>query len=327
MKAISPQGEIPNKKVPRLSFDKLRMARRMVSGVETLSRGAVLLLVLLCVWTVNCFSQNCITIDFINRKIELADFSFKNLNVKGDFLFDIKREDGSLIFNLDGKNVWLKSKSLSWLKLRLTKKGETIFIHNFSSPEFMIKGKFNLVSRDLFFDINVNSCEKHPLLEGKISAKVKVWGRLGNYLTSGSINIADGRYQGVEFLYLMLNFLGKPPLLNLTDSEVILKDGSSYKIEGLLNLKDLNNLFPDAEFISQKVSFGEWKLLAQEKTSVSLKKEINDKFDILLDASEKEGSPVDRGTELRYKIQDDKFLKLRMEDDKSILGLERRKEF
>ncbi|MFH0839015.1 MAG: hypothetical protein V1893_02395, partial [Candidatus Omnitrophota bacterium] len=34
-----PYGTRPKSKKPRLSFDKLRMVRRMVSGVEPLSRG------------------------------------------------------------------------------------------------------------------------------------------------------------------------------------------------------------------------------------------------------------------------------------------------
>jgi hypothetical protein len=307
----SVQREIPNKKISWLACC-----------------GAALFAIFVCTAALNCYSQNCITIDFSNGRVELADFFLKNINIKGDFLFDIKRrQDGSLIFNLDGRDVWLKSVNLSWVKLRLTKEGDTIFIYNFSSPEFTMRGRFNLSSHELFFDINVNSNRKEELLEGKINANVKLWGYLGNCFASGSVDIADGRYQGVEFSRLMLNFLGKPPLLNLTDSRVILKDGSSYTIVGLLNIRDLRNLFPKAEFISQRVSFGDWKLLAEDKANVSLRKEIDGKFDVLFEASEKEDSPINRGTELRYKLQDDNFLRLRMEDNKSILGFERRKEF
>ncbi|MDD5194725.1 MAG: hypothetical protein PHQ96_03490 [Candidatus Omnitrophica bacterium] len=278
------------------------------------------------VWPV--FAQQCIAIDLNNRKVELADFSFGKLNIKGDFLFDVVRENGSLVLNLEGKDILVKEKKLPWLKLKIVKRGDKLFINNFSSPEFIVRGNFNLADQALFLDINVNTSQNSPTLAGHINARAKIWGHLNNCLASGSINVADGNYQGVEFLRLAVNFLGKPPLLNLTDSEVTLKDGSIFKIEGLLSLKDFNNLFPKAEFISQKVILGDWQLLAQENKNVGFKKEIDDKFDIVFDAyDQQDEQALDAGTELRYKMHGDKFLKLRMEEDKSIFGIERRKEF
>ncbi|MDD5584306.1 MAG: hypothetical protein PHV55_04545, partial [Candidatus Omnitrophica bacterium] len=257
-----------------------------------------------------------------------ADFSLGAMDVKGNFLFDVARENGSVVLNLEGKDIVFKEKRLPWVKLKVVKTGDTIVISNFSSPEFMVRGNLNLNSQECFLDINVNTQESAPVLTGSINARAKIWGHLTNCLASGSINISNGNYQGVEFLDLALNFLGKPPLLTLTDSQITLKDGSIFTIEGMLSLRDFDNLFPGAEFISQKVIFGDWQLLAQEKNNVGFKKEVDDKFDILFDANDRQDEDtLNTGTELRYKMQGDKFLKLRMESDRSILGIERRKEF
>jgi hypothetical protein len=277
---------------------------------------------------VPAFAQGYIAIDLVNQRVELADFSFGTMNVKGDFLFAVARENGSVVLNLEGKDVSVKEKRLPWVKLKIVKTGDTLVISNFSSPEFMVRGNLNLNSQDLFLDISINTNENDPVLAGLIDARAKIWGHLTNCLASGSINISNGNYQGVEFSNLALNFLGKPPLLSLTDSQVVLKDGSIFTIEGLLSLRDFNNLFPRAEFVSQKVIFGDWQLLAQEKNNVGFKKEVDGKFDVLFDARDRQDEQsLNAGTELRYKMQGDKYLKLRMENDRSIFGIERRKEF
>jgi hypothetical protein len=84
---------------------------------------------------------------------------------------------------------------------------------------------------------------------------------------------------------------------------------------------------PKAEFISKKVNLGGWEILSEEKTRVGLKKNVNDNFDILLDTYDRDDKSMDTGAEVRYKLLKDQFLRLRMEDDRTIVGFERRKEF
>jgi hypothetical protein len=48
---------------------------------------------------------------------------------------------------------------------------------------------------------------------------------------------------------------------------------------------------------------------------------------VLLATYDKTDDLVNAGTEVRYKLKDDQFLRLRMEDDRTIIGFERRKDF
>ncbi|MBU2102823.1 MAG: hypothetical protein KKF80_05455, partial [Candidatus Omnitrophica bacterium] len=214
------------------------------------------------------YAQNSVAIDFQNRKIEMAGFPIGNLNIRGDFTFDVKSENEALIFNLEGKNIAVKEKLFPWIKLKIVKRGDTLYVSHFSSPEFLVKGNVNIENQDVFLNVDVNTFQEEPQLKGKISAHAKIWGQLTNYLASGSINIMDGVYQGVEFSSFALNFLGKPPLLMLTDSKIVLKNGSSYAIDGTLSLRDFNNLFPGAAFVSHEVTLDGWRLLAEEDKNV-----------------------------------------------------------
>jgi hypothetical protein len=107
----------------------------------------------------------------------------------------------------------------------------------------------------------------------------------------------------------------------------VLLDGNIYKIEGVMNLRDFSNILPKAEFISKKVNLGGWEIQSDDKTSVGLRRNVDDNFDILLDTYNRDDTVTNTGAEVRYKILDDQFLRLRMEDDRTIVGFERRKEF
>lgn len=239
----------------------------------------------------------------------------------------LKDEHDSLIVNLEGKEINVGVRRFSWVKSRLVKRGDIVIISYFYSPQFILSGKLDLKSGEVRLSFEGNWQEESITLDGKINARVKIWGELDNFFASGSITMEEGRYQTREFSKICLNFLGKPPLLNLTDSRCILKDGSIYGIEGVMDLTDFTNLIPEAEFTTQKVSFGEWKLLSKEEKNIGLKKDVDRKFDILFDMHGKEDSLTNAGSELRYKIDKDRFLRLRMQEDKSIVGFEKRKEF
>jgi hypothetical protein len=204
---------------------------------------------------------------------------------------------------------------------------EVIFINYFNSPEFKMKGVVDLGKDELSINIETNSEARYPSLEGLIKAKVSVWGKIPNVLASGYFVIEEGMYQGTEFSRAYFNFLGRPPLLYLTDAEIVLKDGSIYKIEGVMDVSNMGNLFPGAEFVSRKISVDGWELLSENKESVGLKKNVDNKFDILFNTDAKDGSSMDTATELRYNIKSDKFLRLRIQEDETIFGFERRREF
>ena len=124
------------------------------------------------------------------------------------------------------------------------------------------------------------------------------------------------------------------------------------------HLDSFGDFRPKAEFISENVSLAGWESLPEEERTVGLKKNVADKFDILFHTYDKEGNissggkmvvqsdPVSSssngygvnrqgfspgesgaGAELRYKLEKDGFLRFRLENDRTIVGFERRKEF
>lgn len=290
-------------------------------------RAGYFFILFVLIWVEVCFAYNDVEVDFRQNKLKISDFYSGNLAVEGDFSFSFKNEDDSLIFNLEGKNVSFRGVKFAWVKSRMIKKGEVIFIDFISSPDFVVKGKVDLETNQVSLDVDVNSLKETVPLLGAVKAKAKIWGKIDDLFMSGSIVIENGKYQDKEFSYFSLNFLGKPPLLNLTDSKCILRDGNIYQIEGAIDLADFNNLFPAAEFVSRKVSLNGWELLFDENKSMGLKKDVDSKFDMVFDTYDKGDRFMNDGAELRYKMEQGQFLRFRMQDDKTIVGFERKKEF
>lgn len=282
-------------------------------------------------------AYNFIEIDLVKRTIVLDDFGFGKYNINANVGFDLTQEDGSLIVNLEGKDIKLLPKEagdasigkreIQYLSAKLIKKDNLLFVNYLRSPQLLARGKIDLDKNELLLDVDCNWRENSSFIEGDIEGKIKIWGKIDDFLINGSLNIKNGKYQDVDFSRLVFHFLGKPPLFNLNDSEIVLLDGSIYKIEGVMDLRDFSNILPKAEFISKKVNLGGWELLSEEKTSVGLKKNIDSNFDILLDTYDRDDNSMNTGAEVRYKLQGNQFLRLRMEDDRTIVGFERRKEF
>ncbi|MEI8348577.1 MAG: hypothetical protein WCI77_00345 [Candidatus Omnitrophota bacterium] len=283
------------------------------------------------------FPSHFVEIDLTKQRIVFDEFRFGNYNINGALLFDTKREDNSLIFHLEGKNLlfdcvspseggWLKKRDFSWLKLRLVKRDNILFIHYVNSPEFLIKGKINLDSEEVSLDVDGNWQEDSLLMEGRVKAQARVWGTMSDILVNGSFEVINGRYQNLTFSRFSANFLGKPPILNLTDSQIYLPDGSIFRIEGVMDLNDFTNLFPKAEYISRKVMLGGWQPQGESDKNAGVKKNVDNNIDVVFDTYQRDAF-MNSGTEVRYKMKQNQFLRLRMQDDKTIVGFERRKEF
>ena len=193
------------------------------------------------------------------------------------------------------------------------------------SDKFFLRGDFDLASGKISGYLEINNL-KTKRWGGILSTKIKYWGTLTNIMISGSAVIRDGSYKGRDFEYASYEFLGKPPILNINDSEILFSNGSVYKTEGIIDLTGLEGIFPKAEFISQKISMGGWQLLSEKDRNIGLKKHIDNKLDIRFDTYE-EQEAMDSGAELRYNIRDNQFLRIRMQEDDTVIGFERRKEF
>jgi hypothetical protein len=297
-----------------------------------------LLVFLLALLTPLCLGYNFIEVDLVNQTIVFDSFRLGSYNISANLLFDVKKEDNSLVLNVEAKNILLLPitnsyfsvlgpRKIEWLKAKLIKRDSQVFLNYLRSPELLGKGRIDLGSKEMLFDLDCNWRENSILLEGNVKGNLKLWGRLNDFIINGSFDVENGKYHDVDFSRMVLHFLGKPPLFNLNDSEVLLNDGSIYQIEGIMNLRDLTDIFPKAEFVSKKVKMGGWEILSQDQKNAGLKKNIDDNFDVLLATYDKTDDLVNAGTEVRYKLKDDQFLRLRMEDDRTIIGFERRKDF
>ena len=272
------------------------------------------------------YSQDLIEIDLIKSQLKFVDFSFGGCKINGEFIFAADEEDSSLIIDVAGSNITFADKSISYLRARLNSRGEIIFIPYIYLPQFIAKGEINLAKNDLKFNLEGSWEESSAFLEGNVKIKVKAWGEISNFLTSGYLVVDGGKYKGKEFLYLRIDFLGKLPVLNITDSQLILENGNVLEIKGVLDLRDFSNILPGAEYSPQRVFLDKWQLFSGDNQSVSLRKQLDDKFDVLLntDGGQEGFGPQ---TEIRYSLKDNKFLKLKMEEEGTSLRFERRRDF
>ncbi|MFH1504566.1 MAG: hypothetical protein ABIH08_04160 [Candidatus Omnitrophota bacterium] len=286
-----------------------------------------------------CFPQGCIEVDLNSNKAKITNFYFGGCEVEGNFSFALSNEDGSLKFDLEGKNISFENKDFSELKMELVKIGDIIFINNLSLERltlsdseyltrFTVKGSADLEKNQLSLDINGSWQEDSKALAGLMKLKLKMWGALDSLAATGSLVVEDGRYEGNEFSKLNIDFLGKPPLLNITGSEVTLKNGNVLEMAGVLDLRSSSKLIPNVEFIVQKAFIDDWQIFSKYDESVGLKKDIDDKLNVCLNTGKKEND-LSEGpeTELTYSWHNGKFLKLKKEDGKTIVGLEQRKDF
>lgn len=273
------------------------------------------------------FSSNYIELDLTSKRVKFADFSLGNYKIAGDFRFDIETQGDSLIFKTEGENISLGEKIFPWIKIKLVKNGDNINIGYFISPEFTITGKFNLKTQEMSMDITVDSWQKIADFRGNVKGKINLWGAVNNLLAAGRITVENGLYKDVEFSRLFLDFLGNPPMLNLMDSSIILKDGSVYDIEGLINLKNPDSFWREAKFTGRKICLDGWDLYSENRKDAGFKKEIDNKFDVSINTHEGYNDNPESETELRYRVQGDKFFKFRLQEKGTALGFENRKEF
>jgi hypothetical protein len=274
------------------------------------------------------FPSNTVEINLVDRTIQLTDFYLGELNVSGIIVFAFEEGPGFLACDLEARDLAIGAEKIAWAKARLIMQGDILVVDYLSMPECTFHGRLDLTTGDIAFDIDGSWEGTSEIIEGKIYVKAKVWGTVGNILASGYLTVEDGIYEGEEFEKLRLDFVGKPPVLNITDSEVLLPDGTTLEIEGVLDLGRFGDFIPGAQFKPQKVFIGDWQLFSEDDREVGLRKSIDEKFDVFLNTAQQEGEdPASSATELRYNWKDDKFLRLRVEEDRSILQLEQRRDF
>ena len=288
----------------------------------------ILSLLFLCLICGDSFAsqKDLIVIDLNKNQVKFIDFNFGSCKVNSEFIFGLDKDKGSLTLEVVGKSITFANRSIPWIRTRLVIEGKTISIPYVYLPQFSARGEINLAKSELNFDIEGNWEEKSAFLEGEVKIKVKAWGGISSFLTSGYLVVDGGKYKGKEFTYLRIDFLGRLPILNINDSQLILKNGNVIEIKGVLDLRDFSNILPGAKYSPQKVFIDQWQLFSGDNESVGLKKQLDDKFGVTVDA---DGGEEGTGpqTELRYNLKDNKFLKLRMEEEGTSFRIENRKDF
>ena len=286
-------------------------------------------LLVLCSVCGNSFASNqdLIEIDLVKNQVKLVDFNLGGCKVNGEFIFALDKDNSSLTLEVDGSNITFADKSIPWVRARLVLSGGIVSIPYIYSPQFIAKGEIDLEKNELKFNVEGRWKENSSFLGGEVKIKVKAWGGISSFLTSGYLVVDGGTYKGKEFTYLRIDFLGRLPVLNITDSQLILKNGNVVEIQGVLDLRDFSNILPGAEYSPQKVFLDQWQLFSGDNESVGFKKQLDEKFDVFVNANGGEEGESGPQTELRYNWKDDKFLRLKMEGEGASLRFERRRDF
>ena len=300
------------------------------------SRPFVISLLFLCSVCGNSFAswpdaeasgqQDLIEIDLIKNQVKFVDFNLESSKINGEFIFALDKDNGSLTLNAEGRSITFGDKGIPRVSTKLALKSGIISIFYLCLPQFIAKGDIDLTKNELSLNIEGSWRENSSFLEGKIRVKVKAWGGISSFLTSGHLTVDGGKYKGKEFSYLRIDFLGRLPVLNITDSQLVLKNGNVVEIKGVLDLRDFSNILPGAEYEVQKVFIDQWQLFSRDNESIGFKKQLDDKFDVFVNTNG-EGDSLGPQTELLYNWKDDKFLRLKMEEKGTILRFEKRRDF
>ncbi|MCF7907384.1 MAG: hypothetical protein K9L86_00685 [Candidatus Omnitrophica bacterium] len=284
------------------------------------------------------FSENYIEFNLNNREIKLVDFNLGDYALSGDFSLGSYQDQGSLIYEVEGRNVSIGAsegssltfgdKTIPWLALKAVKRGEVIFIEQLCWPQALIKGSIDLAKSNFSLDINTEWDAANQFLEGHLKVSAKAWGSSSNFSLSGFLTIDQGTYKGREFAHLRLDLLGKPPVLNITDSEFVMTDGTVATLEGdkVLDLRNLYSYIPQAEYRAKKAFIDEWQLFSEDESRFGLKKSLDENIDVSVGTDKQEDS-ASPDTELRYRMKDDKYLKLKMQENSTVIGIEKRRDF
>jgi len=288
----------------------------------------IISLLFLCSVCGNSFAseRGLIEIDLIKNQVKFVDFDLGSYKVNGEFIFALDKNNGSLTLDIEGRSITFADIGIPWVSTKLALKSGIISISYLYLPQFIVKGGIDLAKNELNLNIEGSWRENSSFLEGEVRVKVKAWGGISNFLTSGHLVVDGGKYKGKEFSYFRIDFLGRLPVLNITDSQLVLKNSNVVEIKGVLDLRDFSNILPGAEYEVQKVFIDQWQLFSGDNESIGLKKQLDDKIDVFVNTNG-EGDSSDPQTELLYNWKDDKFLRLKMKEKGTILRLEKRRDF
>jgi len=262
-----------------------------------------------------------------NYLISLAEFSLGELDFRGDFHVSRTERENCSVYKVKAEDLSLGAYPVHQLEAKIIKKQGEFNITYIKGDNFLATGKIDLALGTIDLTVNVNTVLDAREVKGDFRGKLQISGDLSKPWVKGTVFIKDGTYQGKVFRQARIFCSGYLPYLRLNDSRISLHDGSQFSMDGFVNVNDLRNMFLPSHLSSREVSLGDWKVFSGIN-SMGFSKDIDERMGVTFGSvRNKDRSQDDLGAEFRYQVGEDKFLKMRMEDDKSIVGFEQRNEF
>lgn len=267
--------------------------------------------------------------------IKITDLKINDSRVSLILKVVADREKDYTIYRLTIPNIVINDKNISGVKGEIVQKKDNFFIRYIKSNNILLQGKYSL-NNDLPLDIKilfyrlpldrVNGIFRRLSMQGILKGNLRLYGDIDNLFSEGKFDIDNGNFLGHNFYNAQIRFKGSIPLLKLYDSHIFFTKEMVFSLEGFIDIMDMANLFVNPTYESERVPLGDWKIVSPDgKNNVVLNKD--DEVYIVLDSSVDNTDLSKESAEVKYKLGKNKFIKMRLEGERSIIGLEQRKEF
>lgn len=275
--------------------------------------------------------NNTITVDFRSPhsfRILLSELKIGDIPLDGEAFVSVTKSQGYYIYNLDIRDLALGDLVLSAIEAKVVKKNEQLIINYAKSKDFLIRGKIDYVKNAIDLNVTVHMTMDTEDFRGQVKGEVMVSGTFDHPALRGSIFVKDGKLVDLVFKESSLFFNGYYPYLSINNSEVVLTEGTTYLLDGVVNAGDFKSLYAGLRSSAKELlSLGQWRLY-NGAGDRGIGRDVDSRLGVRM-GSATSGKPTQEqlGTELRFRLNGDQFLKYRVQEDKSILGFERKREF
>ena len=259
--------------------------------------------------------------------VSLSGFTLGKFELKGAVYFNVKKSDEYSVYTIVTDDLVVGEVAFGKVEAKITRKNSEFTITYIKGKNFLVTGKVDFFKNNLLLNVSANNLLVRENMKGTLRSKMCVKGGLYKPWIKGTSYLKDGEYFGRKFSEAHLSYSGYMPYLRLSNSEVTLNSGSRFLLEGFVNMNDLSAMFSSSELSSKEVNLGGWKVFSRDNGG-GFSKDIDDHMGVTFGGMiNREDRPEQLGAEFRYQLAEDKFLKFRMEENKSIVGFEKRTEF
>lgn len=257
----------------------------------------------------------------------LSQVQLGDSTIDGDAIVKVTKKEDYLIYNITIKNISWEDIPFAPIEAKIIKKGDEFIINYAKSQDFLIRGKIDYQKNMVDLNTTVHKSVVMENFEGDIQGDIIIEGSTDSPLLRGKLIVKDGKIVDFVFKESKLFFSGTYPYFTVADSQTVMSDGTTYILEGMINAQDFHTMYASLRSSAkQLISIGEWKIYRTEGDA-GIDRAIDSHIGVRLGSSSADQNPQQLGTELRFRLDENRFLKYRIEEDKSILGFERKSEF